>query len=389
MKYIVVTLAFVILAFPVFADEEEGDLSFVGPTFGAQPGSVEDPNEFFVATFTFGVWQKDVDSISSKFLEYRDIPNGGVMPFFRLNGKKGDLRYDLIGHDVTQKDQRYFGLLEGKNWKVDIDYVGVPHSFGNGGKSILTPVSELDGTEWRLSDTLQESFQESIEALPSRNYSTVLPIVQPTLDSQPADIDIKLQRNRTKVGFSLLPGEGNFDIGVTYFHERRTGDRTNHGTAFGFNNVIETTDPIRYITQDFNVRATMKSDWGIVFGGFNVNDFSNRYDTFAWDNPFRAVDSTDGRAYLGPYTTVNGPATGLLSLPPSNEAWNINGGTTLTFGPRTRLTADLQFGQWKQNKQPFIPWTTNTAILTPSGEEATTAPLPADPTRRQDRCSGD
>jgi MtrB/PioB family decaheme-associated outer membrane protein len=357
MKHIVITLAFVALAFPALA--QEGD------------------KDFNIGEFTFGLWKKDSDTISSKFLEYRDIPNGAVIPFFRLKGSKGDFRYDLIGHDVTQKDQRYFGLLEGKNWKIDLDYVGVPHNFGNGGKSILIPVEQVERTEWRLSDTLQESFQESIETLPARNYGTVLPIVQPTLDTQPNNIDIKLQRNRTKVGFSLIPGEGNFDIGVTYFHERRTGDRTNHGTAFGFNNVIETTDPIRYVTQDFGLNASAIQDWGVVFAGFHYNDFSNRHDTFGWDNPFRAVDSTDGRAYLGPYTTVNGPATGLLALPPSNEAWTINGGTTLMFGPRTRLTADLQFGQWKQNEQSFIPYTTNTVILTPSGDNAATAPLPA------------
>jgi hypothetical protein len=125
------------------------------------------------------------------------------------------------------------------------------------------------------------------------------------------------------------------------------------------------------------LNATARQDWGVVFGAFHYNDFSNRLDTFGWDNPFRATDSTDGRAYLGPYTTTNGPATGLAGLPPSNQAWNLAGGTTLMFGPRTRLTADLQFGQWKQNEQQFIPYTTNTAVLTPSGEQAIDAPLPA------------
>jgi hypothetical protein len=38
-------------------------------------------------------------------------------------------------------------------------------------------------------------------------------------------------------------------VGVTYFHERRSGSRTANGTAFGFNNVVETPEPIRFITQ--------------------------------------------------------------------------------------------------------------------------------------------
>ena len=347
------------------------------PASAARNNLSKTPTNFSIGLFTFGLWQNDSDTISSKFLEYRDIPNGAVAPFFRLMGKKNDFRWDIIGHDVTQKDQRYFGLLEGKNWKFDVDYTGIPHSFGNGGKSVLSPSSGLDSTEWRMSDVLQQANQDAIEALPSRNYDTVLPIVQPTLDAQPANVDLKLQRNRTNVGFSLTPGEGAFDIGVTYFHERRTGTRTNNGTAFGFNNVIETPDPVRYITQDFGLNATSRQDWGVVFAAFHYNDFSDQLDTFGWDNPFRATDSTSGNAYLGPYSTTAGPATGLAALPPSNEAWNLGGGTTLTFGPRTRLTADLQFGQWKQNEQRFIPYTTNTAIFLPSGEHAIDAPLPA------------
>jgi MtrB/PioB family decaheme-associated outer membrane protein len=376
MKHFVIFLALVVVAFPVLAAGEEGeDVSFLGPLMGGpQLDPVEDRNEFFFGEFTFGLWQRDSNSISSKFLEYRDIPNGAVAPYFRLTGKKGDYRYNLIGRDVTQKDQRYFGLFEGKNWKVNVDYTGIPHNFGNGGKSILR--AQSDDTEWLLSDTLQESFQASVEGLPFAGYPQLLSIVQPTLDETPADVDIKLQRNRLNVGFSLLPGEGNFDIGVTYFNERRSGARTNNGTSFGFFNVIETSEPVRYITQDFGLNATARQDWGVVFAGFHYNDFSNKFDTVAWDNPWRGSDSTDPRAYLGPTLTPNGPKSGLAGLPPSNEAWTVNGGTTVMFGPRTRLSADLQFGQWKQNKQQFIPYTVNTAISTPSGENAVTAPLP-------------
>jgi len=410
MKYIVTTLAFVAMAFPAFAptfadegkDEEttaapvtaesteaepspepsgeEEDVSFGGPGMNAQEKPVESVDfapDFSLGVFTIGVWQRDADTVSSKFLEYRDIPNGAVAPFFRFQGKNGDYRYDLIGHDVTQKDQRYFGRFGDDTWRFDLDYTGIPHRFGNGGRSILIPDERTERTEWRISDTLQEAFQTEIETLPTRNYDTVLPIVEPTLDTQPNNIDIKLQRNRLNLGFSLTPGEGNFDVDVTYFHERRTGDRTNHGTSFGFNNVVETTEPIRYITQDFGVRATGRGDWGVAFAGLNYSDFANRFDTFRWDNPFRAVDSTSAQAYLGPYTNTAGPSQGLLSLPPDNEAVTLSGGTTLFFGRRTRLTADLQLGQWKQNHDRFIPYTVNTAIFTPSGEPATDAALPA------------
>jgi MtrB/PioB family decaheme-associated outer membrane protein len=362
------------------AEENEQDVGFAGPKQSGQesPIDAQEGADYSLGVFTFGLWQRDADTISSKFLEYRDIPNGAVAPFFRVQGKKGDYRYDFIGHDITQKDQEYFGLFEAKKWTFQLSYTGIPHAFGNGGRSILIPDETSERTEWRLSDTLQTAFQNSVAALPAVGYPQLLAIVQPTLDTQPNNIDIKLQRNRTNLAFSLLPAEKNFNIDVAYFHERRTGDRTNHGTSFGFGNVVETTDPIRYITQDFSVRARANGNWGVAFAGVSVNDFSNKFDTFAWDNPFRITDSTDPSAYTAPATgSRNGPSTGLLGLPPDNEAWTLNGGTTLMFGSRTRLSADLQFGQWKQNHDPFIGYTVNSAIVTPSGENAVHAALPA------------
>ncbi|HSF15494.1 MAG TPA: MtrB/PioB family outer membrane beta-barrel protein [Vicinamibacteria bacterium] len=406
MKRIVTILALVALAFPAFAadevkttevesrenesrepaaepaasDDSKQDVRFSGPIQSGQESPVEaqEGADYSLGVVTIGLWQRDADTVSSKFLEYRDIPNGAQAPFLRFQGKSGDYRYDFIGHDVSQKDQKYLGLFEGKKWNFHFDYTGIPHAFGNGGRSILIPDETTERTEWRISDTLQSSFQDSVAGLSSVGYPQLLAIVQPTLDTQPNNIDIKLQRNRTNLAFSLLPGDGNFNVDVTYFHERRTGDRTNHGTSFGFSNVVETTEPIKYVTQNFNVRARANGDWGVAFAGINVNDFVNRFDTFGWDNPWRVFDSTDPSAYTAPgNNSRNGSKTGLLGLPPDNEAWTINGGTTLMFGPRTRLTADLQFGQWKQNHDPFIPYTANTAIFLPSGENAAHAPLPA------------
>jgi MtrB/PioB family decaheme-associated outer membrane protein len=352
MKRIIVSLALVALAAPAVAQED-----------------------FATGEVVLGLSQTDVPS-SSIFFQYRDIPQGGVLPFFQFQGRKGDYNYNFYGYGVTQKDQRYFGTFESTSWKFDASFVGVPHKFGNAGLSPLNPTDATGQTEWRMSDTLQAGIQSQVEALPSRNYNTVLPIVTPVLEAQPANIDVRLQRNQTRLAFSLFPGGGSFDLGVTYFHERRAGTRTNNGTAFGFNNVIELPEPVNYITQDFGLNGSLKGGWGSAFAALNFNIFDERLDTFGWDNPFRGTDSTDGRAYLGPYTTVNGPKTGLMALPPSNKAWNFKLGTTLNFGRSTRLSADGQVGQWTQNEQQLIGWTTNTAVLTPSGIPAVDAPLP-------------
>ena len=325
---------------------------------------------------SLGILQKDFNTVSSKFLEYRDIPQGPVAPEFFFNGKRGSWRYKVLGRDVTQKDQRYFGFVENGTFRFTASYLGIPHNFGNGGKSILSPVASND---WRLSDTLQSSYQTAIgKPSSSINYTFLSNLVAPSLAASPSNIDLKLLRGRTNLAFAVTPKDSNFDVGVTYFHERRSGSRAANGTSFGFGNVVETPEPLLYITQDFAVNGAYKADWGTLRAAVRFNDFKNSFDTFTFDNPFRITDATDGSAYQAPGSgSTNGPVFGRTALPPDNKAVTESVGAALKFGDRSRLSADVTLGQWKQDHDPFIPFTTNTAIVTPSGQPAVSAPLPA------------
>jgi hypothetical protein len=328
----------------------------------AGPATAQD--DFQDVSITLGALQKDFDTTSSKFLEYRDIPQGMVLPSLRFHGKKGAFRYDVQGRDVTQADQQYGLRLENDRFRLSGAYTGVPHNFGNGGRSLLSPVLE---NEWRVADTSQAAYQSAIAAAGNNtSYSFLSRLVQPGLDAAPANIDLRLQRNRGSLALAYAPGGGPLNLGVTYLHERRSGTRAAQGTSFGFNNVIETPEPLRYITQDFGVNATYTGDWGSARAGVNFNDFKNTFDSFVFDNPFRITPAVDN------------PVFGRTSLPPDNKATTESAGATLKIGSRTRLTADIAFGQWRQNEDAFIPFTTNTAIVTPGGQPATTFPLPAD-----------
>ena len=332
--------------------------------------------DFEHITLTFAGLQKDFDTDSSKFLEYRDIPQGAVLPAFRFQGRKGDVRYDLQGLDVTQKDQRYFGLVQNDSFRLQGTFTGIPHNFGNGGRSLLAP---LASNEWRLSDTVQQQYQAAIGPPSSSiNYTFLSGLVQPGLNAAPAVIDLKLQRNRSNLSLDFTPGNNRFASNVTYLYERRSGTRAANGTSFGFGNVVETPEPLRYITQDVAFTGSYTADWGTARAGLRFNGFRNSFDAFTWDNPFRVTDATDSNAYNAPgSSSTNGPVAGRTSLPPDNTAVTESVGATVRLGSRTRLTADLAFGQWRQNEDPFIAFTTNTAIRTPSGLPAATAPLPA------------
>ncbi|HET7290914.1 MAG TPA: MtrB/PioB family outer membrane beta-barrel protein, partial [Vicinamibacteria bacterium] len=350
--------------------------------------------DFQTGEMTFGVLQKDPDTDSSKFLEYRDIPQGAVAPYFNVQGRKGSFWYTLTGRDVTQRDQRYLFKLQNDNVKLTADYTGIPHNFGNGGKSILSPVTE---NEWRLSNTVQQAYQTAIVAQPPSPIGQIdyncqrrpgfnpLPtcfslfnLVTPGLDAAPPNIDLKLVRNRGTYALNFTPDSKNLDLNLTYLHERRSGTRAANGTSFGFGNVVETPEPLRYITQDVAFTAAYKGDWGVARAAVRFNDFKNSFDTFTWDNPFRVTDSTDPSAYQSPSTsTRNGPSHGAMALMPDNQATTEMVGATLKIGKKTRLSADVTLGQLKQNEDPLLAWTTNTAILTPGGVPAVTAPLPA------------
>jgi hypothetical protein len=350
--------------------------------------------DFSYGEISLGALQRASDTDSSKFLEYRDIPQGGALPYLRFEGKRGEIRWDLRAKDVTQKDQRYFLRFASDTVVLRADYTGTPHNFGNGGRSLLGPISEND---WRLSDTVQQAYQNAIVAVPpsptgqidyncqprfgftpSPNCFSLLKLVTPGLDAAPGAIDLKLTRGRSNLALDFTPGEGDFDLSVTYLHERRSGTRAANGTSFGFGNVVETPEPLRYITQEVGVNATYSGSWGTARAGLRFNHFKNGFDTFTFDNPFRVTDSTDPNAYQSPSTaTRNGPSFGRAALAPDNQAVTEALGATFKLGQKSRLTADIALGQWRQNETPFIPWTTNTAIKTPDGALATTAALPA------------
>jgi MtrB/PioB family decaheme-associated outer membrane protein len=328
--------------------------------------STSEVKDFQSGEVKLGLSQVDQDTLSSKFLEYRDLPNGVTGPFFRIFGKKGEVRYDLSGEHVQQNDQRYLFKLESSAIRVSGEFNKIPHRFGNSGRTLLQATSP---GVLELSDTLQRDFQSAIEAQRavspgSVNFTFLNSLVFPSIAAANI-VDLELVRSRGNLDIRLTPDKP-YDIRVSYFREKRFGDRAAAGTAFGFNNVIETPEPVDYLTQDIGASAEFAGAWGVLRGALHYNWFENNILTQSWDNPFRIVNSTDGAAYLGPSgSSINGPASGLMSLPPDNDAVNASVGTTLKLGDVTRLTADFTFGFWRQNESPFVAYTTNTAITSP------------------------
>jgi hypothetical protein len=217
-----------------------------------------------------------------------------------------------------------------------------------------------------MSNTLQQSLQSTLEATTPRsliNYLFLNNLVSPSLGAANA-VDLKLTRERGNVSFSVRKEP--VDLAVSYVRERRVGSRAASGTSFGFGNVVELPEPLHYLTQDFGANAQLSGSWGAARAGVRYNWFANRLASMGFDNPFRATDATDPNAYTAPGSgSIGGPARGVMALPPDNDSLTGSLGATLKIGSKSRLIADASYGQWQQNETPFIPYTTNTAIVTP------------------------
>jgi MtrB/PioB family decaheme-associated outer membrane protein len=333
-------------------------------TTAAEPMASGDTGPAFGGEIQLGLIQKDVDTISSKFTEYRDVPNGVVVPFFNIRGHRGDLRYSAAGRNVQQGDQQFYFRLNDRKWALDADYNQIPHRFGNDGRTLL---EQTGPGVFALSDTLQRAHQTVLEATNPRSLITfpfLNNLVGPSLDAA-NHVDLALERERTRLVFKAMPSEP-LTLTVRYLRERRTGDRAAAGTSFGFGNVVETPEPVHYLTEDFTAAGQFEGTWGSVQAALQYNSFANRITTLTFDNPFRITDATDASAYQAPGSaSVGGPVFGRVALPPDNEALTGSALALFRLPHKTRVTASASLGSWRQNDTPFIAYSTNTAITNP------------------------
>jgi MtrB/PioB family decaheme-associated outer membrane protein len=321
------------------------------------------PSTFTLGRIDFGVQQVDSDTNSSKFQEYRDVPSGVVMPYFRLFSEQ-KWRVNLVAENVLRRDGRYRLFLESEPVRFKIDYNRIPHRFGNDAHTLL---EETRTGVLEISDTLQRAHQTALEQQFAANrnainFAFLSDLVAPSLAAANT-IDLALLRERGTAEVDINPGKP-LTVRLNYFREKRTGNRA-AGTSFGFGNVVESPEPIDYRTEEFGASAELDQGWGLVRGGVRYNTFKNPNNTLTFDNPFRVTDSTDSSAYTAPGSgSIGGPARGRVDLSADNEALTGMLGFQVRLPANSRFTADVSVSRWTQNDR-FMPYSTNTAIVTP------------------------
>ncbi|MGH9315905.1 MAG: MtrB/PioB family outer membrane beta-barrel protein, partial [Thermoanaerobaculia bacterium] len=215
-----------------------------------------------------------------------------------------------------------------------------------------------------ISDTIQQANQSALEAQFAANragvnYPFLLGLVTPELAAENR-FDLALLRQRGYLEVGLTPGQA-LDVRLSYFQERRSGDRA-AGTSFGFGNVVESPEPIQYRTQDVGASAEWRQSWGLVRGAVHYNWFANSIDTLTFDNPFRVTDSTNPTAYIAPGAlSIAGPSRGRVDLPPDNQSLTGSLGFRLRLPANSQFSADVSVSRWTQDRR-FMPYTINSAI---------------------------
>ena len=324
------------------------------------PAAAGDDGGFklWVKPVSLWVLESDIDTNSSKFQEYLDL-SSGLWAGLNIYGEDeaGDrtlaLRMQAIGRDHARYQMDY--ALAGK-YSFELDYNKIPHKFGNDATLLWnqTAVNRLE-----LPDSMQASILDSLlnhQGFVSHGFLSGL--LEPYFATA-NKIDLGLQRNRTRARFDL--GKmGKTAWAFEYNHENRDGYRP-LGASFGFFNVQEIPEPIRYATASAEISSEINGKNGGLRFGFRHSTFENDLQSVIWDNPFRSFDSTDGRAYLGPVLTKNGPALGRTALPPDNES------NLLFVDGRGRTGAWWYNGSLTYNKmtqdESLLPLTINTAIV--------------------------
>jgi hypothetical protein len=287
---------------------------------------------------------------SSKYQEYRSLPEGisgsleiiepAQRNFFQLQGN------NLFNDDLNLKT--IFG--ESGNFKVELGYNKLVHRFAFDAKTLYSGIGS--GTL-----TLDDAMQTALQASTS---TTVLATNLKNYFANAASTDVQLSRNTTALNFDFM-NLNPLILGFEVKNEKREGTRPIFG-AFGFGNPIELPEPISYDTNEVKLKADFAKDFLALNATYYFSNFKNNIDTLTWDNPFRITDSTAANAYSQTY--ASGASKGLMDLAPNNNYQNFTLSGALTDLPlRSQFSSTVSMGLMTQN-DPFVAYTTNTAIAT-------------------------
>jgi len=355
-------------------------LAFVQPTAHAAEAETNDTE---VTTLVVGVQGTSVDAEEGRdgrYTKYRDDPDGFLVDYLRVArlSDDGSMYLDLRAIDAGQNDEQYLLRAGSKDcFRLRFRYNEIPFAFGNNGRFVLDRVGP---GEFRIADFIQQQLEDPDgNGIPffsepggvGGDNSLVQSMFRGLAGSEPFDV---AQKRRTADLDLKFPISTNWNLGVGYrrsesrgikplgnaAYQRITdvdGDGSTDYDYFFSLRGLELPATIDYTTTQTTGSAAYRNDRWFGEARLVLSEFENENPSMLYDNPFWFSD-TQGSS---------GVRRGLweesrVSMPPSNEAWNValSGGGKL--GENTRLTFQYTMGEHSQN-EPFVPITTNTVLV--------------------------
>ena len=284
----------------------------------------------------------DGEDDSAKAQEYRDLDTPVYGDLKVKYDKKDDYFLEVTGKNIGRDDQHYTaaGGWYGK-FKIEASYDELTHRFADDAETIYSGTGSGDLT---LRGTKQDVlFPDRANRLNA-------------LSANAKSVDIELERKKVEVSAEVAAYDP-LNFRVEFGREHKDGTRPFFG-SFGLDDAVEIPEPIDYDTTEVKFIGEYAKKPFFFNLSYYFSLFENNTDTLTWDNPFRATD------------TVAAAAQGLIDLAPDNHYHNVSvSGSYMNIPLKTRISATASWG-WMIQDDDLVPYTTNTALTTPTGGDA-------------------
>jgi hypothetical protein len=283
-------------------------------------------------------------ALDAKYREFRDVPQGAIIPSFLLGDTlRGSILY-LRGVNASQGDQStQAGWIDGARLRLDLGYAQIPHNFSY---TTRTPYVQSAPGVFLLPDSLQRTNQEN----PGAYASTMSDLLNNT-----PQFHLGFRTDVASGRLAMRPTSG-WQVEVTGSQRNRSGTKA-WGAPFGFNSAIELVEPIQQRMTDGDVTATYSRPRLRLQLGGGLSGFENNVSTLYWDNPKRLTDRTSATAYVN----GDGSAAGQMDLYPDNRVVRGRMALGLDLPHASMLSATIGLAHYSQNDD-WLPMTVNTAI---------------------------
>ncbi|HUX34229.1 MAG TPA: MtrB/PioB family outer membrane beta-barrel protein, partial [Gemmatimonadaceae bacterium] len=265
-----------------------------------------------------------------KFIEYRDMPSGFVVPALFVNYSPNGFRStSLAATKVGQLDQSlHLRTQEPGLFDVRLEWDRIPHTYSTTARSLYQQTSP------------------GVLVLPNPRPDSA------AFDLAPYLSPVRSMWDPVKLSVGITPSQ-QWDFRADFTRIAKSGDLPQSMTFSGSSGpAAEFLAPINQTVSDIKLSESYAVTRYQLMATYDLSVFQNYLTSVTVDNP---ALTTDGASQA---------ASGRLGLAPNNVAHTgtLIGGVNLPMA--TRITAAASYSSWRQNAR-FIGSTVNTAISSP------------------------